>query len=215
MNRRELIATLGMAPLAGLLDAGTARATARQWEAVSPREAIRRRYFPNLELTTHEGRAVKLYDDLIKDKLVVINFMFTRCQGICPLVMHNLSRVQGLLGERLGRDIFMCSFSLKPEEDTPERLARHAAAHGVKPGWQLLTGRPADLELLRRNLGYVDPDPELDRDKSNHIGNVRYGNEPLMRWGACPGMSAPEWIAKSVLWLDWPPGERTGREGRR
>jgi protein SCO1/2 len=98
--------------------------------------------------------------------------------------------------------------TLKPKEDTVPVLAEYAQKHGLKPGWSLLTGKPEDVDLLRRTLGFYDSNPELDRDTSNHIGIVRYGNEPLMRWGACPGMSEPEWIAKSILWLDWPKGER-------
>jgi cytochrome oxidase Cu insertion factor (SCO1/SenC/PrrC family) len=38
-----------------------------------------RDYFPNMELTTHNGDRVRFYDDLIKDKVVVINFMYTKC----------------------------------------------------------------------------------------------------------------------------------------
>ena len=53
-------------------------------------------------------------------------------------------------------------------------------------------------------VGYVDPDPEVDKDKSNHIGVIKYGNEPLERWGGCPGMSSPEWIAETLSWVDWP-----------
>jgi protein SCO1/2 len=64
-----------------------------------------------------------------------------------------------------------------------------------------MTGAPADLELLRRKLGFTDPDPLVDADKSNHIGNVRYGNEPLQLWAACPGMMKPEMIVESVGWL--------------
>jgi protein SCO1/2 len=60
------------------------------------------------------------------------------------------------------------------------------------------------MELLRQKLGYVDPDPVVDKDKSNHIGIVKYGNEPLERWGGCPGMSSPEWIVETLSWVDWP-----------
>ncbi|MEA2694278.1 MAG: hypothetical protein QOJ16_3665 [Acidobacteriota bacterium] len=211
MNRRELFTLLGTAPLA----AATLRAeepprapAPRQWAEVSPREKIRQRYFPNVSLLTHDGREVRFYDDLVKDKMVLFNFMYATCTGICPTVMLNLARVRKVLGDRVGRDIFLYSLTLKPKEDTVPVLAEYAQKHGLKPGWSLLTGKPEDVDLLRRTLGFYDSNPELDRDTSNHIGIVRYGNEPLMRWGACPGMSEPEWIAKSILWLDWPKGER-------
>jgi protein SCO1/2 len=180
----------------------------RKWAEVSPREKIRQRYFPNVSLSTHDGREVRFYDDLVKDKIVLFNFMYATCTGICPTVMLNLERVRRVLGDRVGRDIFLYSLTLKPREDTVPVLAEYAEKHGLKPGWSLLTGKPDDINLLRHTLGFYDSNPELDRDTSNHIGIVRYGNEPLMRWGACPGMSEPGWIAKSVLWLDWPKGER-------
>jgi protein SCO1/2 len=203
MNRRELLATAGLAPLAVGL-AAPARAEERKWADIPPRESIRKRYFPDVPLLTHEGKTVRFYDDLVKDKMVVFNFMYATCTGICPTVMTNLSRVRKVLGDRVGRDIFFYSLTLKPREDTVPVLAEYAQKHGLQPGWSLLTGKPDDIELLRHKLGFYDSNPELDSDTSNHIGIVRYGNEPLMRWGACPGMSTPEWIAKSILWLDWP-----------
>jgi protein SCO1/2 len=214
MNRRELFTMLGTAPLASTAPrAEEAPATSsgpqpRKWAEISPREKIRQRYFPNLPLLTHDGREVRFYDDLVKDKIVLFNFMYATCTGICPTVMLNLARVRNVLGDRVGRDIFLYSLTLKPREDTVPVLAEYARKHGLKPGWSLLTGKPDDIETLRHTLGFYDSTPELDRDNSNHIGVVRYGNEPLMRWGACPGMSEPAWIAKSVLWLDWAPGER-------
>ena len=170
----------------------------------SARERIRERHFPNVLLTTHEEKNVRFYDDLIKDKIVVINFMYVKCDGVCTGITANLARLQKLLGSRLGRDIFMYSFTLKPEEDSPEVLRRYAEAYRAKKGWMFLTGTPEDMELLRRKLGFTDPDPKLDADKSNHIGNVRYGNEPLQLWGSCPGLSKASWMAESISWVDWP-----------
>ncbi len=49
---------------------------------------MRRRYFPDFELTAHDGRKMKFYDDILKDKIVLINFMYADCQGICPTIDH-------------------------------------------------------------------------------------------------------------------------------
>ena len=98
----------------------------------------------------------------------------------------------------------MYSFTLKPKEDNVAALKHYAHMHKVKPGWLFLTGSVEDMETIRRKLGYVDPDPEVDKDKSNHIGVVKYGNEPLEFWGGCPGMLSPEGIAEAVRWVDWP-----------
>jgi protein SCO1/2 len=205
INRRDVMALLGAAPFVGAVVARgeTPKPVAGpRPEDITSRDRIRQRHFPNVELVTHEGRKVRFYDDLIKDKIVVINMMYAKCEGICPGITTNLVKVQRLLGKRVGKDIFMYSLTLKPEQDTPQALAEYARMHKVGPGWQYLTGAPADLELLRRKLGFTDPDPLVDADKSNHIGNVRYGNEPLQLWAACPGMSHPDMIVESLGWLE-------------
>jgi protein SCO1 len=210
ISRRSVMSLLGAAPFAGALAARAETPDSKPAvRNTSARERIRRQHFPNLLLTTHEGKKVRFYDDLIKDKVVLINFMYVRCDGVCPGITANLVRVQKLLGSRLGRDIFMYSFTLKPEQDSPEVLKRYADAYKVRQGWSFLTGAPADMELLRRKLGFTDPDPRRDADKSNHIGNLRYGNEPRQLWGSCPGMSKASWITESISWVDWP---RAGQE---
>ena len=205
LKRRSLMAALGAAPLAvPLLTRAQALEPNSKFKQISSRERIRNRYFPNLVLTSHEGRTLRFYDDLVKDKIVVFNMFYAKCEGICSPVTRNLVRVQNMLGERVGKDIFIYSFSLKPKEDNVTALQHYAQMHKVKPGWLFLTGSADDMELLRRKLGFVDPDPEVDKDISNHIGVLKYGNEPLQRWGGCPGMQAPEAIAEAISWVDWP-----------
>ena len=205
LKRRNFVAMLGTAPfVVPLLTRADEPASKSKFKQISSRERIRQRYFPNLVLTTHEGQEVKFYDDLIKDKIVIFNMFYAKCEGICSPITRNLVRLQKILGDRVGKDIFMYSFSLKPKEDNVAALKHYAYMHKVKPGWLFLTGAPDDMEVLRRKLGYVDPDPEVDKDISNHIGVIKYGNEPLERWGGCPGMQAPEWIAETLSWVDWP-----------
>jgi protein SCO1 len=157
--------------------------------------------FPNFLLRAHDGRTVRFYDDLIKGRTVVINFMYAECTGICPGMTANLLKVQAALGERVGRDVFMYSFTLEPEHDTPEVLRAYAESHHVKPGWLFLTGAKADMETLRRRLGFVDSDPVLDADRSEHIGLVRIGNEAIDRWSACPALGRPEQIVETIRWM--------------
>lgn len=176
--------------------------------ALTARERLRDRMFPNLPLVTHEGREVRFYDDLIKDKIVLLNMMYARCDGICMPTTLNLVKVQHILreryGDRFGREIVMYSLTLKPWEDSPAALNSYVKRHGVGPGWTFLTGKPDDLERLRRSLGYVDLDPELDRRRISHTGNVRYGNEARTIWAACPGRSKPSAVADAISWVDWP-----------
>jgi protein SCO1/2 len=201
VTRRHWLATAGLAPMMGAL---IARAQTPGTESAAPRlsgrERIRRYHLPNVELITHTGQHVHFYDDLVKDKKVIINFMYAKCEGICVPVTTNLVRVQKLLGDRVGRDIFMYSITLKPAEDSPEVLREYAEEHHVGAGWMFLTGSPPDIDHLRRALGFTYADPAEDADTSNHIGMLRFGIEAQTRWAACPGMANPEHIVREILW---------------
>src|SRR5216684_9025717 len=140
LSRRKLMGLLGMAPLAGNILSANAAGAIRADSPAAARERIRQRYFPNVMLRTQDNKQVHFYDDLIKGKIVTINFFYAKCEGVCPLITANMVKVQRLLGERVGRDIFMNSISLKPEEDSPRALKEYAKAHGVRPGWTFLTG---------------------------------------------------------------------------
>ena len=199
MNRRALLTGRTMRNLSA--------AFSSQMTAASQTDrggGPRANYFPNFLLRTHENKPVHFYDDLIKGKIVVINMMYAQCEGICPGMTANLRKVQNILGARVGRDIFMYSLTLQPEQDTPVALKHYAEMFGVRPGWLFLTGKRTEMEILRRKLGFADPDPAVDADKSQHTGLVRYGNETLDRWAACPALSNPEQIAKSILWMEGP-----------
>jgi protein SCO1/2 len=209
-SRRKLLAGLGAAPLFGAAIAWAESSGKRGLpffggDPLTPRERIQKYSLPNVALLTHTGQKVRFYDDLIKDKKVVLNFIYATCKGICVPVTSRLVQVQKMLGGRVGRDIFFYSITLEPEEDTPEILQRYAETHRAGPGWLFLTGKPDDIETLRRSLGFIDLDPIKDADTTNHVGMVRYGVEAEMRWGACPGLSSPDHILRSILWDLEPP----------
>jgi protein SCO1/2 len=164
----------------------------------SARKRIQEQHLPNVSLITHDGEEVRFYDDLVKDKVVSLNFFFAECDEICPTVMGNLAEVQRILGEKVGREVFMYSVTLRPEEDTVDVLNYRRKMFGAKPGWTFLTGKTDEVEKLRKGIGFTNLVPALDRDKTQHIGNVRYGNEPFMLWAACPGMAPPTFIAGAI-----------------
>ncbi len=169
--------------------------------------AIRQEHLPNTTLTTHEGRSVRFYDDLVKGKVVGINFMFTTCRIACPVTTLYLAEAQKLLGERAGRDITFLSISLDPEHDTPKVLDAYAKAYGAGPGWYFLTGKQNDIEGLRRKLGVYDLDPVVDADRTQHAGIFVLGNEPRGRWKAVSGLSKPVRIRQAIERTILPPHE--------
>lgn len=204
-TRREIIAGMGLATL-GLIGLNTA------WKKLSLSDGmlgtnenkalLTTAQFPNVTLYTHEGEAVRFYDDLIRDKVVAINMMYAQCVGICPKATANLLQVQKMLGERAGRDVFMYSITLQPELDTPRGLKQYAERYGIKSGWKLLTGAPEDIELVRYRLGFFDRDANVDDVKENHTGMVRIGNDALNRWSMAASLSAPQQIMATINHLD-------------
>jgi len=115
--------------------------------------------FPKITLKTQDGKEVEFYNDLVKDKVVIINFMYTECNGLCEQATKKLAQVQKALGERLGREVFIYSITLDPEHDTPEVLKKYAEAHGAKPGWTFLTADARDVAKLRDSLGLAERTP--------------------------------------------------------
>jgi protein SCO1/2 len=156
-------------------------------------------YFPNTQVTTHEGKNLRFYDDVVRGRTVLYNMMYSVCTGICPGNTANLLQVQEALGSRLGKDIFMVSMTLQPELDTPEALRDYVKRYSIKPGWTFLTGRPQEMEAIRRKLGFFNPDPGIDSDLTNHTGMVRIGNEKLDRWTMMPALGSPKQIVRAVL----------------
>jgi hypothetical protein len=71
----------------------------------------------------------------------------------------------------------------------------------ANPGWKFLTAEPADVERVRRGLGFVSDIPDEDADPAYSVGLLRYGSEPEMRWAHCQSQAAPRVIAHSMLRL--------------
>lgn len=134
-------------------------------------------YLPNVPVATHDGRSLKFYDDVIKGKVVIVNFIYTTCTDVCPLTSARLAQAQERFGEQMGRDIFFVSISIDPETDTPARLKAQADALKAGPGWLFLTGERAAIDEIRYKLG------ERSRSLRDHRNEVLLGNDRIGRWG--------------------------------
>lgn len=159
-------------------------------------------YYTNALVTTHEGKRVRFYDDLIRDRIVAVNFIYTQCEGVCPLTTANLVRVRKALGERVGRDVFLYSITLKPWQDDAAALKEYARAQGaLTPGWTFLTGDEFDLTTIRFRLFRWDH-PALDFNLEQHTGMVRTINDRLDRWSMCPTLATPQQIVDAISWVE-------------
>ncbi|PSJ16589.1 SCO family protein [Nitrosomonas supralitoralis] len=208
-SRREILAGMGLAAL-GLIGLSSAWQKLGFNDNTSTLNPNISKYkptgdaapFPDVTLYTHDGEAVKFYDDLIRNKVVAINMMYSQCSGICPKSTANLLQVRKLLGERAGRDVFMYSITLDPVRDTPRLLKQYAERYGIESGWKFLTGATEDIELVRYRLGFYDRDEDIDNVKENHTGMVRIGNDERNRWSMAPTLADPEQIMSTINHLD-------------
>jgi len=131
-----------------------------------------RRYFTDGRVVDQNGREMRFYSDVLKDRVVVVTLFYTECQGMCPITNQKLSEVQDILGDAMGRDFWFVSVSLDPETDTPEVLKEYAAKFGAGPGWLFVTGRPEDLSAITYRLGQTDPEIAA-HNPYFMLGNVR------------------------------------------
>src|SRR4051794_38348973 len=132
---------------------------------------------PDVEVVDQDGRRSRFYSDLVRGRVVTLNFMFTSCGETCPLVTQNLGRLQDLLGDRVGRDIFMYSLTLQPEVDTPEVLKDYAAMYEVRPGWRFLTGAPGAIQRPRPRHRVRQAHPRHRRGAHRATGQPGHGTQ--------------------------------------
>ena len=160
--------------------------------------------YTNAVLRTQDNEAVKFYDDLIRGKQCVINFMYAECHGSCPAVTQTLKTIYRELKPRMGKDLFFYSITIKPANDTPAALKHYAEMRNVDlPGWYFLTGDPNDLKTIRYRLFNMDH-PGLDSDLALHSGYLRIINDGRNSWGMAQAFASNRNILRRIAWQDPP-----------
>jgi protein SCO1 len=156
--------------------------------AVSPAE----RYFGDVLLTNQDGKQLRLYTDILKGKVVIINSFYSTCSGVCRVTIPVFKQLQDSLGERLGKDVRLVSITVDPENDTPDVLRQYAAGVGAKPGWEFLTGDKQTVDQVLYKFGlYTDA-------KEDHSNIFIIGNEATGLWKKVLGIAPPYEILRSV-----------------
>jgi cytochrome oxidase Cu insertion factor (SCO1/SenC/PrrC family) len=175
-SRRHTVAALAFALATGAL--GLPAWAQKAATALTPaeREAKGRNYFTDTALVAQDGRSLRFYGDVLKDHVVLINFVFTECGDACPLITHKLLQARQALGAR-AREVRFVSISIDPERDTPQTMLQFARKHNaIDPEWLWLTGPKANVDLVTRKLGaYTD-------DRNDHFTGLIVGNLRTDRW---------------------------------
>ena len=154
--------------------------------ALGQERSAAEKYFSDVELIDQDGRKLRFYHDILKNKVLAINTFYTTCTSICPPMNRNFEKMQEALGDRLGKDVFLISISVDPETDTPPRLKEYGRRFHARPGWLFLTGKKENVDWALYKLGqYVET-------KDAHTSLFIIGNEPKGLWKKAFGLAKAE-----------------------
>ena len=190
-SRRALRAwplALALALATGAAQAQAAKAS----QTPAEREAKARNYFTDTPLVAQDGRSMRFYSDVLKNRLVLINFVFTECGDACPLITRKLLEARQELGP-LAREVRNVSITIDPERETPETMAAFARKHGaIDPEWFWLSGSKANIELVAKRLG------AYTESREEHFTGLIVGNLRTDRWAKIRPDAPPVVIAEQL-----------------
>ena len=138
-----------------------------------------------IELVDQDGRTVTLAEAVGTDRPVMVNFIFTTCTTICPVMSSGFSQLQKSLGEAQDQ-VRLVSISIDPEADTPAALRAYAKRYRAGESWVFLTGTRAASEAAQRAFG------AFRGDKTNHAPTTYVRRAPDGAWEQLDGLSSGE-----------------------
>lgn len=147
---------------------------------------------PDVSLVDQEGHPQRMVSDVIGDRIVVMNFIYTSCKTACPMSSAIFGLVQERLASRPGEDVQMVSLTVDPVTDTPARLRAFSKKVGAREGWQWLTGEKPTVDSLLEGLGV--PTPSV----ADHPTVVLIGDGRTGRWVRLFGFPSPDEILAQV-----------------
>jgi protein SCO1/2 len=146
---------------------------------------------PAVELVRDDGQPVTLPAELADGRPVVLDFIFTTCTTICPVMSQTFTRLQEKLGDARDR-VHLVSISIDPEQDTPARLSAYARKFRAGPGWRLYTGTAeASVAVQRAFDAYRG-------DKMRHTPATFLRAGPGRAWVRIDGFASAEELAGKV-----------------
>lgn len=155
--------------------------------------STRKMVIPDVEVLDQDGNELHFYRDLIKDKTVAINFIFTNCTTICPPLAATFARLQKDMGDKVGKDVHLISISVDPLTDTPERLKAWGAKFKAGPGWTFVTGEKQEMDKLLNALGAAVSKRE------DHTPAIIIGNDAKGIWTRTYGLAKTSQIMGLIL----------------
>ena len=143
-----------------------------------------------IALVDMQGRTVMLDEALEADVPVMVNFIFTTCTTICPVMSAGFAQLQKRVAAEGGR-VRLVSISIDPEVDTPARLREYAARRGAGPDWVFLTGPPAASEAAQRAFG------AFRGSKEAHTADTYVRRNSTAPWERIEGLASGEALLRA------------------
>ena len=147
---------------------------------------------PDLDVRDQDGGKLRFYSDLIKGKVVVLSFFYTSCTYSCTMQGQTFSKLQSLLGERLGKSVFLISVTTDPARDGPAQLKSWGKRYDIQAGWTLVTGKEAEMNKLLLSFTGNRAGAGM------HLPSTFIGNDRTGLWTSAVGIFAPEELLKAV-----------------
>jgi protein SCO1/2 len=194
IRRRHFVRGLAVAGLGGgaLLHAGAvlpgdAKPAPTPWppSPIQYERSVRNYTIPDVVLIDADGRPVRLREALAGDDPVMLNFIFTTCSTICPIMVRVFADVPPRLGSA-AKNLRLISISIDPENDTPARLKTYAQTFGEGMRWRFLTGRAEDINTVQRAFG------TFKGDKMNHEPLTLMRQAAGKSWVRLDGFANPD-----------------------
>jgi protein SCO1 len=165
--------------------------------AATPREPAARVVEPapaidGIPLVDQDGRATTLREAVESDEPVLVNFIFTTCTTICPVMSAGMSQLLTNLAAEQDR-VRVVSISIDPENDTVEALRAYAARYHAPPSWRFLRGTPAAVEAAQRAFG------SYRGGKNNHQAGTFVRSAASEPWIALDGFSSAQRLEHAVM----------------
>ncbi|HXX57174.1 MAG TPA: SCO family protein [Thermodesulfovibrionales bacterium] len=130
---------------------------------------------PDVTLVNQNGKKVRLRTLLNSDKPVLVDFIFTTCTTICPVLSIGFCDFQRKLGPE-SAGVNLVSISIDPDNDTPKAMKAYLQRYDAKPGWDFLTGRREDIEKVLKALD------AYTSDKMRHLPLILLHGPAETRW---------------------------------
>ena len=179
---------VSMLPAVGLAHDGKEHTT--QWPGKSDYQRSVRSYaIPDVVLADADARPVRLRELLATNDPVMLNFVFTTCGTICPVMVKVFADVPARLGAAT-KNLRMISISIDPDNDTPARLKAYSKEFEAGERWKFLTGRVQDIKAVQLAFD------SYRGDKMNHEPLTLMRHAPGKPWVRIDGFASPDELVR-------------------